>query len=229
MTEKVEGLGVSTRPPNASRRYIVGAVLVAALAAGGYGGTQWWRDHQAETASLPAVKLASIHLTNVLRLKSAESATFKEYFEKADSAVSEIDKASIALRSTADITHPKIAQAVSYMETAQEAARACGMLMRKRMAFSSAMKGLDYDDLPTGSYMAEYRLQRMKKALEEAKKARAEYADAASGERTALVALRTKNTELTATYGQQVAIDPKALDENLKDAEETQKSASKPV
>lgn len=220
----MESTEIDNTPPAAQgvrkRRYLILALALVVLAIGAFAGNRWWRDREAEAAALPAVKLASIHLTNVLRLKGAESATFKEYFEKTDVAVSEIDKSSIALRSGADITHPSVAQAVSYMEAAQEAARASGMLMRKRMEFRTAVRAMDRtDDLPSGDYMRDYRIKRLTQVLEDVKKAREEYSGAASSAKVSLVAFRGKNDQMVTAYGKQVEVDSKALKDNLDEAE----------
>lgn len=199
-----------------SRQVVFLCLAAICVIAIGLAARYWWQARAANEASLPAVKLASIHVTNLLKLRDAETATFKDYFDKADAAVSEIDKASIALRSTADTSQAAVAQAIAYMDSAQEVARASRMLMRKRMELRSAMKAVDdIRELPTDSYMADYRLQRIEKIGRDLKQARQELLAAARDENKALVAFRAKDDAVVQQYGSQVGVDRKAFQSNF--------------
>lgn len=155
-------------------------VIVAVALAGAvfYGYKQHQRSELIASIS-PAVKNASIRVTNASKLETEKTnITFKELFDRLDADTAEIEKRSIdvqsiATKENAELTDP----VVEYLRHCQEFSRAYSMKYRKAFAFSNALDRVTdaIDDARTSnSYGYEYAAKRRDKAMEEMKKASSE-------------------------------------------------------
>lgn len=157
---------------------VVIAVFFAVLLVGG-AATGWlkYSEYQNRLAARPAIKITSAYLSQMATYHASDSnITFGEYFDKAKTAIDEIDKKLIELNSL-DLRYAKddLSLAAEYMRQARELIRDMSALMRASMNVSSAEEKADklrderYDS--DNEYIQAYAEKGYAKALDEQKEA----------------------------------------------------------
>lgn len=197
-----------------TRRTMLALVAAGALVGGGVFGTRYWHDREAAQAALPAVKLTSIHMTNLLRLYGSNTATYGEVIAKSEATVAEVDKAVVQLRSTADTRHPTVVQAIDFMESAQGSARTLSQVARRTLAFSVAVdsaKRADGDADSSNQFVREVALRTAVREWGEARKRLGEVDETSAAAAKTFADLRTRNAAVAVRFGADAAIEPKPL------------------
>lgn len=197
-----------------TRRTLLALVATGALVTGGVFGTRYWHDREAEKAAAPVVKLTAIHMTTLLRLYGSENPTIREIVAKSEATVSEVDKAVVQLRSTADTAHPTVVQAIDFMESAQGAARNLEQMTRKMVALSVSIDSLQRatdDATSSNQYTREYALRSASTQLSATTKAQGELAASQDAAAKSLADLRVRNDAIARRYGAAATIEQKPI------------------
>src|SRR5262245_1019124 len=108
-----------------TRAAVIAVLIVAALCIAGFFGYREYEKHQVVALIRPAVKNASIRISQNLELDlRPRNITYREFLEKTESSIAELDKKAIDLRSLDGATAAaQVNAAVSYIASGQELLR----------------------------------------------------------------------------------------------------------
>ncbi len=195
------------------RKIIIGVVIFAVIASG-YVGFIKYEQHKFLESITPHIKNTSLRLTNDLRYETEEGTkiTYKELFEKLESDIAEIDKRildvqTIATPKNKEVTDPVIA----YLKGGQELLRTLLLKFRKELAVRSATTIIErsLDDLRNANhYSFEYTKKAADRALNDLKKADAEYKEAKSDIRNAANNMKKIHAKLPTNIPRDALADP---------------------
>ncbi|MEW6462735.1 MAG: hypothetical protein AB1459_16565 [Pseudomonadota bacterium] len=170
---------------------MVVALLMVAIAVG-FVGLKLFQKHQAVSAIEAELRLTTAQTRRVVTaLDGAQGMTFAEYFQKANSGISEIDAAMVRV----SVVRPVVelaASAEAYMKASQELIRSMSSVMRVSLDYSNAqdrLKSAKEDGESSNSYTRERALNRQIAATDELIKLLKTMEDAKNSTRKAAVDL----------------------------------------
>lgn len=211
----------TTAKGNMNKKIIVGAALALAAIAG-YFGYSAHQDKLAIDIARPAVKVATIYVTDFLENETKSSSiTFGEYFKKSEDAVSEIDKKIIELRSLrSERNAAAIDEATKNMKIEQDLIRELSKYYRHTLAFSNASDRYDRASkalrVSTSSYEAEWRAKDARSAIDDKLEALGKMKEANESAYTLLGKVKDSQATMGKIFGQDILVPTAILNDALK-------------
>ena len=154
------------KPSGAKLLVVLALVAIVAL----FAGFKLFQRQQAVSAIETELRLVTAQTRQVVTaLDGAGGMTFAEYFQKANSGISEIDAAMVRV----SVVRPVVglaAPAEAYMKASQELIRSMSSVMRVSLEYSSAedrLQSAKDDSVSSNSYIRERALDRQLQATDE--------------------------------------------------------------
>ena len=194
------------------------AVLAIILMVAGFLGYQKYENFKFIESLTPHVKNASLRVANSARYESEEGSkiTYKEFFEKIESDIQEIDKRLIEIQS---ISSPKNSSTtdptVAYLKASQEYLRALLQKYRRMLKLSNAMdwSRKQLDELRSAtSYAFDYAKKSSTKAIEELGEAEREYNESVPELAKTVAALKEARSKIVGVFSEDALIPIAQLD-----------------
>jgi len=160
-------------------------VIVILTGIAGYFGYQEYKVNEFVDIASPHLKNTSIRVAGEIdyMLASNSKITYKELLEKLEEDISEMDKRSLEIQTVASERNKEISLlAVEYVKASQVLSRSFLNHARKALAMTSASNSVERKIVAyaasIGTYSTEYERNAADKAMEELRKANAEFLDA---------------------------------------------------
>lgn len=223
-----------------TRAVAIAVLIVTALGIAGFFGYQEYEKRQVVAQIRPAVKNASIRISQTLELDLRPgNITYREFFEKTESSIAELDKKTIDLRSLdAGPAAAQVNAAAAYLASGQELLRAHLQESRAKLAAESAQRYSErtYEEAKGDrGYGREYLARAALKAVDEAIKAATEYMQKVNASVAATRAFAEVLDTTSAVLPTDMLVDRKLVQEVIESREPTEKkkeeseSESKPT
>lgn len=192
------------------------AVAAVGAATAAFGSARLYRDYTAKEALRPHVLLATTHVKRMHELASKTSnITYGEYFDRASSAVKELEKVRSDIR-LAQPSERMADVAVNYIDASQDLIRNYESFMRKEMQGNSALERADNHRKQASSRAGSYHVEAAMDAIQDAEKIAAEQGKILETQKTLLESLRAKASATRATFGESAVLSDQEIQERIK-------------
>jgi hypothetical protein len=156
------------------------AIIVLVIIVVGY---RYYSIYSVKKVLIPIIHNITLRISNNLKMEYEDSQiTYKEYFEKAEKDLAEIDSKIIDIQTVnASFGKSEVEAALNYAKASQELLRSTSNAKRKQLAFESGIKWAkkSFEDAKeAGEFGREYAYKHANKAYKDVDNASVEYIEA---------------------------------------------------
>lgn len=195
------------------KRTVIIIFFIALIVLGAFFGYRWHQQNTIIETLIPHIKNASLRTSNAINLETSESSkvTYKEWFEKLEADISDIDKRLLDVQTmSTPAIKTKNDTIVSYLKACQELLRTLLLKARKQLQMTSTFKWAE------NSITQYYNRSSAEQAIKEFQKTQKEFEESKSDIITSAKKLGEARTQVASVVSKENLIDTAELDKLVK-------------